>query len=119
MKIQLFGVGRLGSQIAFDCLAFLKPQELWLDDVKELSGDVLDLRHSARGLGLDTKIEAGVIEDPDYVIISAGKPRDPNTKDMGLLLDTNKKIVGDIITSKIKGNRKIIIATNPTDVLID
>ena len=119
MKIQVIGVGRLGSQVAFNCLAFLKPEELWLDDVKDLTGDVLDLKHSARGLNLDTKIEAGLTENPDYIIITAGMPRDPGNKDMNHLLDMNKKILNDILTKKINAETKskIIIVTNPTDVL--
>jgi malate/lactate dehydrogenase len=115
MKIQIIGVGRFGSQIAFNCLALLRPKEVWLDDIKNLRGDILDLRHSARALKLDTRIEEGIEKTPDYVIIAAGESRDENNRSMKKLFDSNKVLLEDIIKNKTstKHRAKVIVTTNP------
>jgi len=116
MKIQIFGVGRLGSQIAFNCLVFIRPKELWLDDIKDLSGDILDLEHAKRGLNVKTKIQKGKARKPDIIIISAGFPRNTEDKEMNDIYYRNRQILNEIL-QKIPNRVPVIITTNPAKPL--
>lgn len=124
MKISIIGVGKVGRQIAFCSLIFLRPKNLLLYDIKDLSGDVLDLQHAANGLGIKTEICKGTdFNDSDFIIISAGYPRNKKRKNMSTLLMMNKPILRDIfeklIVPNASENTKIIMVTNPVEELTE
>ncbi|MBU0530062.1 MAG: hypothetical protein ABIH52_02300 [Candidatus Aenigmatarchaeota archaeon] len=124
MIIQIIGIGRLGSQLAFCCLLLLKTDVLALHDIKDLAGDLMDLEHAKEGYNhvhkepCKTEIKKGIIP-ADFIIVTAGQPRrDDITDDQ--LLEINKKILEDIF-KKMKTNLEthIIIATNPVKELTE
>jgi malate/lactate dehydrogenase len=116
--ILIAGVGHLGSQIAMMSAAELEPKRLVLYDIKDLTGDILDLRHACEGLGLSTKITER-IEPSDYVIITAGKPRRVKGEETDDTLYADNR---DTVFKVLEGLRKkgtfkkstcLIVMTNP------
>lgn len=117
MKILVAGVGRVGSQTAWQCIHGLKPSELMLYDIKDLSGDMLDLRHACSGMGIDTKI-TDKIEPADYIVVTAGKPRTPDNLDEVALYQDNLVTVQAVISElknkhAFKESTTLVIMTNP------
>jgi malate/lactate dehydrogenase len=112
------GVGRLGSQIAMMSAAVLEPKKLILYDIKDLSGDIMDLRHACGGLELITEITEK-IGPSDYVIIAAGRPRreKKDWKD-STLYRQNLATVFEVLEvlqkrGAFKRSTSLIIMTNP------
>lgn len=116
MKLLVAGCGHLGSEVAMQSLIWLKPSLLMLYDIKPLSGDILDLRHACKGLGLKTRIITS-IGPADYIIITAGKPRRESDKDFGFgLFLHNERIMKDVIIrlrKAFKHGTTVIVLTNP------
>ena len=112
------GVGHLGSQIAMMSAAVLEPRRLILYDIKNLSGDVMDLRHACRGLGLMTEITEK-IAPADYVIIAAGKPRSEESESKSSAFYTlNLATVSEVLKvlqrrRAFKKTTSVIVMTNP------
>ena len=117
MKVMVVGVGRLGSQVAFMVLITFKPQKLILSDVKDLSGDILDLQHACKGLGIKTEITEKK-EPCDFIIITAGAARNEKIKTHEELLKINTPLMKELI-KELKGciekDTKIIVMTNPVE----
>lgn len=111
MKIQIIGVGRLGSQVAMMSMMMLEPEAIYLDDVKDLNGEWCDLIHARNGLKLKTKIYVTNKREADVYAICAGRARDHNETD-DELLEVNMGLVWEIIKDLPTGKPKII-ATNP------
>lgn len=112
MKVLIIGVGRLGSTIAWEVCKEINPEKVMLYDIKDLSGDMLDLKHACKGYGINTTI-TDKREKADIIIISAGHPR-INMDDN--LFDKNFPIIEDayrIIKQVLKTDTKIIVMTNP------
>lgn len=109
MKIKIHGIGRLGSQVAALSLIFLKPEKLILKDVKNLDGDILDLKHMAVGLGVKTEIVTS--GDADVDIICAGLPRTREVS-MNMIYENNLLLIDGIIRNN--NIKTCLIATNPT-----
>ena len=112
MKVMVIGVGRLGSTVAWEICREIEPEKVMLYDIKELNGDMMDLRHACRGYGLKTKV-VDKREKADIIVITAGFPR-VNKDDN--LFDKNFPIIEDvyrIIKPLLKSNTKIIVMTNP------
>lgn len=110
MKIMVMGVGKLGSTVAFLSL-FLHPKKIILKDIKPLEGDLLDLRHAAKGLNIDTKITTKT-EPCNYIIITAGIPRKKEDDDLSI----NKDILNIVLlelNGYITSKTVIIVMTNP------
>jgi len=116
MRIQIIGIGRLGSQIAFCCLAFLKVKELWLDDIKDLTGDILDLKHAKAGLEVKTRIKEGRAKKPNIIIISAGFPRNEMDKTMNSIYYKNRRLLDEVLKD-LPDSVPVIMATNPVSQL--
>jgi malate/lactate dehydrogenase len=121
MKIMVIGVGRLGSQVAFLSLLRFKPEKLILSDVRDLSGDILDLKHACKGLKIKTEITTKK-EPCDFIVIAAGMARSRDIKTHEELLKLNspavKKIVKNLNIS-LKKNTKIIVMTNPVEKITE
>ena len=116
MKIGIIGVGRMGSTVAMLALMRFRPVKLILIDVKDLSGDILDLQHAANGLGIKTSFSTKW-ERADVYMLCAGKARDEKHKQMAILWRHNKKIVDSLIPKLKKYAKKVIVSTNPSDVV--
>lgn len=116
MKIGIIGIGRIGSQIAFLSLMRFKPAKLILIDIKDLSGDILDLQHACNGLGIKTRFSTKW-ERADVYVLCAGRARDEKTKGMAILWKYNKKTVDSLLPKLRKYAKKIIVVTNPEDVI--
>lgn len=116
MKILIIGVGRLGSQVAMLSVVLLKPEKIILYDVKDLEGDILDLRHACTGLGIKTAVTKKP-EPCDYIIITAGQARDHRNKvTEKQLYATNASIIRSVVhyaKRAIDKNTTIIVMTNP------
>jgi malate/lactate dehydrogenase len=118
MKILIAGVGHLGSQVAMMSAMLLKPERIILCDIKDLRGDILDLRHAIAGLNLKTEITER-IAPVDYAIIAAGKARGPGQRESesGLYPENIKTVWGVIGSLRkagaIKKTTVFIILTNP------
>ena len=122
MKITIFGAGNVGAACGFAILYKVKPSELIIIDINKsrAEGEALDLAHAAVTISPRTKTigsdDVSLIKDSDYIIITAGKPRDANTKSRDDLLEINKKIVSSICEdiNKYSPDSKIIVVTNPS-----
>jgi len=117
MNIMIVGLGRLGSQVAFLTLLKIKPKKLMLSDIKDITGDILDLQHACKGLELNTEITTKK-EAADFIIITAGFARNKKIKTSEELLELNTPIVNKIIENLdgcLKDNTKIIVMTNPVE----
>ncbi len=121
MKILIAGVGRVGSQTAWQCIHELKPSRVMLYDIKDLKGDILDLRHACSGMGINTEITSRVTP-ADYIIITAGKPRTPDNLDEVALYTQNLATVEAVIY-ELKNRRAfkrstiLVMMTNPVQKL--
>lgn len=117
MKVMIVGVGKLGSTIAFLTILRLKPEKVILSDVKNLTGDVLDLSHACKGLNIETEVTTK-IEPCDFIIITAGFARSKEIETHDKLFDLNAPLIKEIIKNlgeSIKKNTKVIVMTNPVE----
>jgi malate/lactate dehydrogenase len=121
MKIMIIGIGRLGSTVAFLTLLRLKPEKLILSDIKDLTGDILDLQHACKGLGIKTKIITER-EPCDFIVITAGFARNQKIKTHEELLKLNEPVIKEIINNIngcLKKDTKIIVMTNPVEEMTE
>lgn len=121
MKVMIVGVGRLGSQVAFLTLLRFKPEKLILSDIRDLSGDILDLKHACVGLNIKTEITEKK-EYCDFIVISAGVPRSQKIKTHEGLYEINVPVMKEIakdIENYVEKNTKIIVMTNPLEKMTD
>lgn len=117
MKMMIIGVGRLGSQIAFLSLIRLKLEKIVLSDIKDLTGDILDLQHACKGLNIKTEI-TDKKELCDFIIITAGFARNEKIRAEEELLKLNEPVIKEIvnnISEYLKKDTKIIVMTNPVE----
>jgi len=123
MKLTVVGgAGRVGSTTLFQLLLEGGFQELVvLDILKEAAeGEALDLRHGT-ALSHRCVIRAGdydASEGSDFVLITAGIPRQPGETRLDLLRK-NVDLMKGVLEQVMKYNRDsfIIMVANPVDVL--
>jgi malate/lactate dehydrogenase len=121
MKILIAGSGRIGSQIAFLSMIRMKPEKIILSDVKDLTGDVLDLQNAGKGLGIKTEITTEK-EPCDFIVLSAGMPRGPKLRSHDDLIAYNVPIIEDVVKGLegcLKADSKIIVMTNPVEKMTE
>jgi malate/lactate dehydrogenase len=121
MKVMIVGAGRLGSQVAFMTLLKIRPDKLILSDIKDVSGDILDLQHACRGLGIKTKITKRK-EPCEFIIITCGTPRNKKIISMKSLLKINKPLIEQVIKDIrpfVRKDTKVIVMTNPVKELTE
>lgn len=116
MKINIIGIGRLGSTLAYAIIKDLDVVYLRLVDIKDLTGDLLDLRHARDILNKPTpRIGVGPIRDPDITIICAGLARHPDKKPMHAIYSRNRIMIEEILNdNSFPYNHNIILLTNPS-----
>jgi len=96
----------------------LAPSRIILYDIKDLRGDILDLRHACYGLGIATEI-TGRLSPVDYAIIAAGRPRTPESDGSKAEfylgnLNTVRAVIRSLLKEgAIKRTTTLIILTNP------
>lgn len=124
-RVTIVGAGNVGATVA-DVLAQQRIcSDVVLLDIVEgrAEGKALDIWESAPMRGSDTKV-IGVTSDfaatagSEVVVITSGVPRKPG-QDRADLISINAKIVKDVTENIIKysPNAKIIIVSNPLDVM--
>jgi malate/lactate dehydrogenase len=119
MKIAIIGAGRVGATTAYTLLDRKLTSELLLIDVREeyLEGAKLDLQSAFPFAKIYLK---GKIEDYDIIVMTAGFPRTPAMKSRNELFEVNQKIFNNVFSGKkFKKGTKIIVVTNPVELLSD
>ena len=126
MKIAIIGVGTVGSAVATAVknTGFVHEIVLYDRDAVRATAAADDLGHAA-SFGFDVKITAVSnyrgIRGSDIVIIAAGANQKPGETRMDLL-NKNTAVISDIIPRVMSNvdakHVKIIILTNPLDVMI-
>lgn len=120
MKVQIIGVGEVGSQIAYTCL--ICPKEitnivLYDTDQEKLEGQYKDLIRVKKIAGIKKDVEkAKRIEPADVHIISIGRKREIGEEDKYLFASNWGKVLKcfqEISTGKI------IVVTNPSKLIAD
>jgi malate dehydrogenase len=122
-KIAVIGAGNLGSTIAYEVAnRGIADEIILIDIVKELAeGQASDIEQAIAHRN-NTRIRSGdyhELKNAAVVVITAGKPRTPDTKSRLELASTNAKIIKDV-AEKIKTSGfdgMIITLTNPMDVM--
>jgi len=123
-KVAIIGAGRVGEATA-EMLAIRETcREVVLIDVREdvPQGVALDIFQTAPFFKFDTRVtgsnDPADMKDADVVVITAGVPRKPGMSRSDVL-DTNVKIIDDIVADIVKyaPESVIIMVTNPVDVL--
>src|ERR671922_1241250 len=124
MKLSVVGgAGRVGSTTLFQLVLEGGFQELAVCDIARdaADGEALDLRH---GLALSHRctITAGGIEaseGSDFIVITAGIPRQPGETRLDLLKKNVDNLRDNVLPtlSKHAGHAFIIMVANPADVL--
>lgn len=121
MKVMIIGVGKLGSQVAFQILSRFKPEKLILSDIRDLNGDILDLQHAC--VGLDIKTEITEDREPcDFIFITGGAARSQKIKTHEELYEINVPVMKEIakdIEKYVTKDTKIIVMTNPVEKLTE
>ena len=112
MKVLIAGLGKLGSTVAYTLMLKLPVEKLILYDIKDLSGDIMDLENASffNNIEVTTKVES-----VDYLIICAGTPRKNKDDD---LYEANKKVFLDIyenLSDILDEKTTVIIMTNPVE----
>lgn len=119
MKIMVVGVGRLGSQVAFMAMLKLKPENIILSSRKDLSGDILDLQHAAKGMGINTTI-TDKKEPADFIVITSGIANTPVFNEEKMLEPLNRPILKKVdLNGCTNSNTTVIIMTNPVHEMTD
>jgi len=109
MKVAIYGVGRLGSAVAYTVMREIKPEEIQLIDIEKrfIRGEKVDLENAAKILRVPTEITLKK-SHTDFSIICAGRPRSRIDEDVYF---HNMRIVTSIM--KDVTSPRVIIMTNP------
>jgi L-lactate dehydrogenase len=121
-KVVIIGTGFVGSSIAFALSLRNQVQQIILinREVEPSLGEMLDINHGFQSFGSSSVVvgDYSMITDADMIIISAGRNRKPGETRLELA-NENAMIIQEI-ASNIKPyylNGKILLITNPVDVL--
>ncbi|ACR13927.1 putative L-lactate dehydrogenase [Teredinibacter turnerae T7901] len=125
MKISIIGLGKVGSSLAFVLSQRNIAKELMLVGRRKESvmGDVLDLRHGQLFVDAPTRITAGELADTansDIIAICASVPTTPDMTDRLQQAPANVALLKAMfpILSDASPNAKIVMVSNPVDVLV-
>lgn len=120
MKVGIVGMGYVGSSVAISTLQAGVAREVWVNDLRGdlAEGEALDLAHGepfvpacdVRAVSLEEMVGA------DAVVISAGRGGGPKEDRLALLAD-NVRIMRSIGTALRGCEGKIVVVTNPVDVM--
>lgn len=125
MKVAIVGLGKVGSSLAFVLSLKNIIQELVLVGRKQGSvmGDVLDLRHGQLFVEAPTRIIGGGLdatEGSDIIAICASVPTPADMRDRMQLATGNVRLLQEMlpILAKLSPQAKILVVSNPVDVLV-
>lgn len=125
MKVSVIGIGKVGSTLAFILSLKNIVRELVLvgRNKQSVLGDVLDMRHGQLFVDVPTKIIAGSTEDTadsDIIAICASAPTPPDMLDRMVLAKSNVALLQELLPplAAASPNAKILIVSNPVDVLV-
>jgi len=125
MKVSIIGVGKVGSSLAFVLSLKNIIRELVLvgRNQDSVMGDVLDLRHVQLFVDVPTKIIGGTVEataDSDIIALCASVPMPRDMDDRMELAYANVKLLETLLPplAAASPNAKLLIVSNPVDVLV-
>ncbi|TKV56408.1 malate dehydrogenase [Nakamurella flava] len=121
-RVVVVGAGHVGMIAALRLVDADQFAEVVLVDIDEgrAAGIALDLTHTAALSGFATAVRGvGTVEaagPADYVVITAGKPRQPGMSRSDLI-STNAAIVGDLARrcAAVSPDAVLVVVTNPLD----
>ncbi|MDI9645190.1 MAG: malate dehydrogenase [Archaeoglobales archaeon] len=122
MKIGFVGAGKVGSATAFTCILKMDVDEIVLVDVaKELAeGEAMDLSHAAAAVDKYPEIvgtdEYSALKNCDVIVVTAGIGRKPGMTRLDLA-EKNAVVVKEIAEKISKIDSKVIVVTNPVDIM--
>lgn len=125
MKVSVIGLGKVGSSLAFvlSTRSFIRELVLVGRSRESVMGDVLDLRHGQLFVEAPTRITAGLAEDTagsDIIAFCAAVPTPPDMSDRLAMAPDNVALLAGILPelARLSPNAKVVIASNPVDVLV-
>ena len=124
-KVSIIGAGNIGSTLALIMAMKELSNEIYLLDIYEgpAKGKALDIMESSPILKFGAKIYGTAsyedIKNSDLYIITAGFPRKPGMTREDLLFKNYEiiKSVCDNLNKVIKKDSKVIVVTNPLDIM--
>jgi len=118
--VGVIGTGWVGTSVAISILQTGAASQLWLNDARPAvaEGEAMDLAHGAafyprcavRSVALEEMRKA------DIVVVCAGRGGKPGENRLDLLRD-NARLIADIGRMLSGFNGKVVLVTNPVDVL--
>jgi L-lactate dehydrogenase len=125
MKVSIIGLGKVGSSLAFilSTRSFIQELVLVGRTPESVMGDVLDLRHGQLFVEAPTRIIAGTAADTadsDIIVLCASAPTPANMADRLALAPANVALLQQLLPplASLSPDCKIVIASNPVDVLV-
>lgn len=125
MKVSVVGMGKVGSSLAFVLAIknFVRELVLVGRSPESVMGDVLDLRHGQMFVDTPTRIIAGTVADTansDVIALCAAVPTPPDMSNRLDFAPANVALLRQILPelARLSPNCKIVIVTNPVDVLV-
>ena len=122
-KVTIIGAGMVGSTSAYCMIENNIAQEIAIIDInkKLVKSQVMDLQQSVP-FSSYTKVKVGSYEDvkdSKVVVITAGASQRTEGQSRLELVETNAKIIREVVPKIFKANPKaiIVMVTNPVDVL--
>lgn len=123
-KVSIIGGGHVGMSAAFAMLLKNTVRELVLydRDTDKMKGEQLEFQHSLTFLGTTKIIAAESLSDlknSDVIVFTAGRAQLPGEESRLNLVKGNLEVIREILPEVIKysPNSKIIMVTNPVDIL--
>jgi malate dehydrogenase len=121
-RVAIVGAGRVGSMTALRLAEIDRFSKISLVDIIPdwSAGLALDLWHSAHVRGFSTRLEGshqfGSLENADYVVVAAGKPRKPGMSRTDLT-GVNSEIIRDtgLAIREQAPDAVVIVVTNPLE----
>lgn len=119
MLITVIGIGEVGSIVSSLLIQHYQDIHIHFMDIDDsIRGKLLDLSHAAAFHQIKISInESELLNQSDYIIYCAGYCNDANQSRNSVALE-NKKLIATIFSeSTPKSTSKIIVVTNPVDVI--
>jgi malate dehydrogenase len=122
VKLGFVGAGRVGSTSAFTCLQLDVDEIVLVDIIEDVAiGEAMDLAHAAAALDKYPKIVGGsdysLLRGSDVIVVAAGLARKPGMSRLDLATK-NAAIIKEVAKNlQNVPESKILVVTNPMDVM--
>lgn len=121
-KIAIIGAGAVGSCIMYSLMLENLAEDIVLIDINDdlAQAQIYDIRHGIKDVSL-SKVRCGNyedIKDSDFIIMTAGRSRNPGETRIDMVFDNTK--IAYNIAQEIKKHYttgKIILVANPVDII--